>query len=638
MILLFALRLFAVQAVASMATAALAFGFAPRLLLLDRRTVEKNIDAGLWATAVVLALEAACTFVSVQRVRRVLSALRSGDSAVDAYEVFVLDALPSRLTLLAVGCGFVTVAATLLPALRPSGSDLLTQLEVLLLTVTLGSVAALLTYVTLRTQVTAVLEGIPEGAKRDALAIRELGGRRLPRIQLRVMMAVTLPVGFVALGASLLAFAHVRAFDANAREADAKELARAVFERVNGSTSGREEASRAAAELGFAVDLEFQGHGFESERDVDGFTTLFVPLDEGRAVVRFATSRLTPEVVVYVLLLIAASVVAASLGSRVGAAFNRDVALVTREVRNLGIADVLRGTRVHLAPKFRFMRDLALAIDELGGVFREFASAQERAIDARAAAERMRGLFLASMSHDLKAPLNAILGFAELASRSDLNRAQQESLAIIEQRGRELLHLIQTILDAARIEAGEFGVSAETTSLGDVVEEALLAARELTNEADVVLYARVDPHLPTTFGDPARLAQALTLVLLTAARFADEGTVRLFAEVASKDEVSIRVEAPGKGLGAADLERIFDTFREPERARKHGSLGLGLFLARFIVELHEGELAAESHTLDGEATDTFGSPPTDARVRDDRGLVLRVRLPVLERKAPRVAD
>ena len=84
------------------------------------------------------------------------------------------------------------------------------------------------------------------------------------------------------------------------------------------------------------------------------------------------------------------------------------------------------------------------------------------------------------MSHDLKAPLNAILGFAELVSRGPLSDGQRESVTIIEQRGRELLHLVDTILDAARVEAGALTVSPEWTHAGDVVMQAILGARELT--------------------------------------------------------------------------------------------------------------------------------------------------------------
>src|SRR5262249_42185106 len=151
-----------------------------------------------------------------------------------------------------------------------------------------------------------------------------------------------------------------------------------------------------------------------------------------------------------------------------------DVTVATYELEAMGVADVLRGERMPAGARFQSVSALMKAADELGGVFREFAGAQQRAIDARGATERMRGLFLASISHDLQAPLNALLGFADLVSRGALTEGQKESVAIIAQRGRELLYLINTILDSARVEAGELTVSPEWARVGDVVMPAVL--------------------------------------------------------------------------------------------------------------------------------------------------------------------
>src|SRR5262249_56857985 len=101
---------------------------------------------------------------------------------------------------------------------------------------------------------------------------------------------------------------------------------------------------------------------------------------------------------------------------------------------------------------------LERAIELLAERFRVFARAQERAILAREAGTRTRGLFFASVSHDLKSPLNAILGFAELVRQDTLTPGQAESLEVIDRRGRELLALIETILDAARVEAGQLAL------------------------------------------------------------------------------------------------------------------------------------------------------------------------------------
>jgi signal transduction histidine kinase len=241
------------------------------------------------------------------------------------------------------------------------------------------------------------------------------------------------------------------------------------------------------------------------------------------------------------------------------------------------------------------------ATDELGGVFREFASAQQRAIDARVATERMRGLFLASMSHDLKAPLNAILGFAGLVSRGQLSDPQRESIGIIEQRGRELLYLIDTILDAARVEAGELTVSPEWASVDEVVTSAVLEARDLTVGIAVDITGEIQPDVPRIFVDTARLAQALTAMILVATRFADHGHVVVRAALPAVEErLRIDVEVTGRVIAAADRKKVFDAFTQAaDRARRHGSLGLGPSLARAIVELHGGGIDVETTEAGG---------------------------------------
>jgi len=206
------------------------------------------------------------------------------------------------------------------------------------------------------------------------------------------------------------------------------------------------------------------------------------------------------------------------------------------------------------------------------------------------------------MSHDLKAPLNAILGFAELASRNPLSDSQRESLTIVEQRGRELLHLIETILDAARVEAGELVIAPELTMVGDVVMAAVLEARELVAEGEVSIVGEIQPGVPRIYVDPTRVTQALRSVVLTAIRFAEPGgMVRVRATVpAAGERLRINVEVPGRGVPGAELERVFEAFKDAERARRHGSLGLGLSLARSILEQHGG-------AIDAGATDTVGT-------------------------------
>lgn len=588
-------RLVALQIVTGALTALVVVAFAPRLLLLDPGVVEGSTSLIVWGSATLLTFSIAATLLVTRGARPALRALAVGSSAVEAADVLALHAIPARLVTVDVVGTLVICAASLPAPLRPDSNDLYTQVELVTLAMTMVSVAALPFYVMVRASVARVIELAPAGVARDAIELLEARAPRVRRARLRLFAAVVAPVAFVALAASLLVHAHIRAFDTQSRESDAAELARGVFEPVNRSTRGRDDAVEAAKPHGFVAELSTAPAGFNVLHDDRGETFLTVPLDDGHALIRFDTARLSPTTGVYVLIALAAIALAGVLGARIGNAFARDVALATRELRATGALDVIRGTRLPTDARFASVAELTGAIDDLAGVFREFASAQEHAIDARTATERMRGLFLASMSHDLKAPLNAILGFAELLTRAKLTEGQRESVAIIEQRGRELLHLIDTILDAARAEAGELVISPEWTRVGDVVMPAVLDARELVSGLDVQIVGEIQPGVPRILVDAARVIQALTAVALVAVRFADHGLVRVRATLpAAGERLRIDVESSGRGLPPAERDKIFEAFKYADRARRHGSLGLGPSLARSIIELHGGSIDVDT--------------------------------------------
>src|SRR5690606_24486957 len=123
--------------------------------------------------------------------------------------------------------------------------------------------------------------------------------------------------------------------------------------------------------------------GLETVRQGEGGEMqVMVPLVPGGALVRFATMRLSPAFGAYALLAFAAVVLAAILGTRLSSFFESDIALATREIRRAGVAEVMRGTIILHEARFAAVHELLEAIDTLGGIFREFASAQRRAIDA----------------------------------------------------------------------------------------------------------------------------------------------------------------------------------------------------------------------------------------------------------------
>jgi signal transduction histidine kinase len=593
-------RLVLIQVVAWASTWLLVVAFAPRLLLLDPPVVSGTLPLGLWSALVTIGLVAVATVVVTRPVLSLLRSLAAGDGRADPREVLALYAVPARLVGADFAGAFLVAVGALAPQLRPATNDLYTQVELGLLAMTMASVAALAAYVTMRASVAKVTELVPVGAAREAIELLQTRHRGSVRVRRRLFAAVVAPVGFVALGASLLVHAHLRAFDTSSRQEDAMDLVDGVLEPIEGDVHGRKAAVEQARARGFDVDVERSDGLLSAVRDEEGQTFLSVPLPDGHAVVRFATARLSPGTGVYFLFAFVAIALAGAVGLRIGRAFAEDAALATRELDTMGVADVLRGERIRGAARFDAVVKMTGAIDELGGVFREFAAAQQRAIEARTATERMRGLFLASMSHDLKAPLNATLGFAELLTQGQLTDGQRESVAIIEQRGRELLYLIDTILDAARVEAGELTVSPEWTRVGDVVMPAVLDARELTAGTNVNIVGEIQPGVPRILVDPVRLAQGLIAIILVAARFAERGQVVVRAAMpAAGEQLKIDVEVIGRGISPADREKIFDAFKHVDRARKHGSLGLGPSLARAIVELHGGGIDVETTEAGG---------------------------------------
>jgi signal transduction histidine kinase len=599
-------RLIALQLAVHAVTFLLTTVFAPRVLLLEPASSSASLSVVLVIGLLCAAFSTAATVIETRRLRPALRSLAVGSASIEPSDVLSLHAVPARLAIASAAFALALALATLIPQLRPQALDTYTDLMLVLLMMTMVSTAALPAYVTMRASVARVLELVPPHVAHAAL--RSLGRLALGRVRTRFVAAVAAPVAFVALGASLLVDAHSRTYDRDARVADATDMARAVFEPIDevappaGAKSqgayvrGRAEAIEAAAKLGFRVHIvpTYDGeltvhHGDEGE------TQVTVPTSPGAALVRFGTSRLSPVTGVYALLALVAVALAALLGTRIGVAFESDLALARREVRRAGVAEVMRGTIILHEARFANVHALLEAVDALGGVFREFAGAQQRSIDAREATERMRGLLLASMSHDLKAPLNAVLGFAELVGRNLLSEPQKESLAIIEQRGRELLMLIDTILDSARVEAGELEVSPATTLVDDVIMSSVLEARDLTVGTDVKIQGEVQPGMPPLLVDGTRIVQALTAVVMTAARFTDKGVVPVRATLPdSGQRLRVEVETSGEGLPVGEREKIFDAFKSAESARRHGGLGLGLQLARSILEIHGGTIEVDN--------------------------------------------
>jgi len=214
-------------------------------------------------------------------------------------------------------------------------------------------------------------------------------------------------------------------------------------------------------------------------------------------------------------------------------------------------------------------------------------------------ANQLKGQFLANMSHELRTPLNAILGFAEALRdgiAGETTPEQREFCEDIYQAGRQLLGMINDVLDLAKVEAGALDLALEPCDLAGLVDEVLRVARGLARRKGVELRTDVVPRPLELTADPVKLKQILYNLLSNAIKFTDSGGTVTVEGRLEKETVVVRVRDTGIGIAPEDLPMMFEEFRQVDSslARKHEGTGLGLALTKRLVELHGGQIAVES--------------------------------------------
>jgi PAS domain S-box-containing protein len=225
---------------------------------------------------------------------------------------------------------------------------------------------------------------------------------------------------------------------------------------------------------------------------------------------------------------------------------------------------------------------------------------QERSalLTAAETAARAKDTFLAVLSHELRTPMQAVLGYtALLAKRAPDPAALEKGLAVIERNARAQAQLIEDLLDVSRIVSGKLHLSRERVDLAELVEAAVETARPLAAAKSLRLHLAVRARPAPVLGDAHRLQQVVTNLLTNAAKFTPAGgavAVRLSKQ--SAGTVAITVEDTGCGIAEDRLPRVFDRFYQvgSVTTRQHGGLGLGLAIVRHLVEAHGGSVHAES--------------------------------------------
>jgi signal transduction histidine kinase len=244
-------------------------------------------------------------------------------------------------------------------------------------------------------------------------------------------------------------------------------------------------------------------------------------------------------------------------------------------------------------------------IGELGRAFNSMAVGLERL-------EQLRRGMVSDIAHELRTPLSNIRGYLE-AMRDGVTRPDPALIASLHEEALLLTRLVDDLQQLELADAGQLKLVRQEVDLGDVIEQAVITSRPAAASKDVSVTTEVEPDLPPVNADRERVGQVLRNLLDNAIRHTPEGGS---VTVAARDEgveIELRVRDSGAGIPPEHLPNIFERFyrADSSRTRSTGGAGLGLSIARQLVELHGGRIRAESAEGEG-STFYFTLPKSPA--------------------------
>lgn len=253
----------------------------------------------------------------------------------------------------------------------------------------------------------------------------------------------------------------------------------------------------------------------------------------------------------------------------------------------------------------------------LGIVRKRAEEERERLIIELREADRLKDEFLAMLSHELRTPMTAILGWSQLIRTHKFDEAGfSRALDVIERNARAQTQLIDDLLDVSRVITGKLRLNVRSVELQTVINSAVDAVRPAAEAKSIRLQTLLDPQAGIISGDPDRLQQVVWNLLTNAVKFTSRGgRVQVRLERVNS-HVEIIVSDTGRGISPEFLPLVFDRFRQADQTttRTIGGLGLGLAIVRQLVELHGGTIAAHSDGTDCGATFTVSLPLLPLRV------------------------
>ncbi|MDR2923886.1 MAG: response regulator, partial [Treponema sp.] len=231
----------------------------------------------------------------------------------------------------------------------------------------------------------------------------------------------------------------------------------------------------------------------------------------------------------------------------------------------------------------------------------------ESALEKAQSASRAKSNFLSNMSHEMRTPMNAIIGMTLIGKSADGVEKKDYAFQKIEDASSHLLGVINDVLDMSKIEAGKFDLSFEDFNIEKTLQKVINVINFRVDEKHQRLTVNLDPRVPRSLnGDDQRLAQVITNLLTNAVKFTPEtGAIHLDARFVNEENglctIQIEVTDTGIGISAENQTRLFNSFEQAESStsRKFGGTGLGLSISKHIVELMGGKIWLESKPDEG---------------------------------------